>query len=127
MNFAISILAWLAFLWTPLLIVGGLRSITADASPVWCGLAAVAIVAASLLRWVLPRSVSMRWRIVFGLLLGLLLPVLGGFALMQVVGGFESAAFFAGGVVMAIPGAAGGALAGWIQSRAGSLQRTTNA
>jgi len=69
------------------------------------------------LRWVVPRSMATKWRTVFGLLLGLLLPILGGFALMKITRGFESAALFAGGVMLAIPGAVGGALAGWIQSR----------
>jgi len=62
-----------------------------------------------------------------GVLLGLAIPLLGAFVWMRIFPGFESqAAIFTGSVMIAVPSAAGGGLAGWLHARR-SKQRMTAA
>ena len=79
---------------------------------------AVAIVGSLWLNFVTGGGTSGPRRIVWGICLGLLLPVAGGYAWMKINHSFESPAIFWGGVILSIPSAIGGGLAGWIQSRA---------
>ena len=59
------------------------------------------------------------WRnVLYGVALGIVIPALGGFLLYIVTPGFESPAILVGALILSIPSAIGGALAGWIQGSA---------
>jgi len=58
----------------------------------------------------------------WGFLLGLVLRPIAGILWYEVHPGFEESAILAWGVIMAVPGAIGGTLAGWFQWRARSGQ-----
>ena len=76
------------------------------------------VVGSLLVNFVTRGGTSEPRRIVWGICLGLLLPVVGGYAWMKIDHSFESPPLFWGGVILSIPSAIGGGLAGWIQSRA---------
>jgi hypothetical protein len=54
-----------------------------------------------------------------GVALGLFLPPLAGLAYLKLYPGFSSGLVFLYSMVMALPSATGGALAGWLRSRPG--------
>jgi hypothetical protein len=55
--------------------------------------------------------------VLYGLALGFVMPLLGGFLLYIVTPGFESPAILVGALILSIPSAIGASLAGWIQGR----------
>src|SRR5207245_8065148 len=65
------------------------------------------------------------WRnVLYGLNLGFAMPALGGFFLYIIIAGFESPAILVGALILSIPSAIGGALAGWIQGSSAGLDKT---
>ena len=77
----------------------------------------VTLVSATLLRILVTFLNSAKVATLCGLILGFALPTFGGWLLSSVVSGFESPAIFAGAVMVSIPNAIGGAIAGWLQWR----------
>lgn len=73
---------------------------------------------AILLRACMKFLKSVQASILCGLALGFCLPALGGALLYAFTPGFESPAILIGALVISIPNAIGGALAGWIQGKA---------
>jgi hypothetical protein len=79
----------------------------------------IAVIGSRLLGFLVAGSSSIRFAILCGLFLGLVLPIATGYLWVTVSPpGFEaSVGVFWGGVMMSLPSAIGGALSGWIQSR----------
>ena len=77
----------------------------------------VTLVSAILLRILVTFLNSLKLATLCGLVLGFALPALGGWLLSSLTPGFESPAIFAGAVMVSIPNAIGGAIAGWLQWR----------
>jgi uncharacterized membrane protein len=77
----------------------------------------LALVGSLLLQAVVSRLRTTTRAIFVGLLLGFLLPIIAGFLIMKLTGGFESSAIFALGLLLSVPSSIGGALGGWILFR----------
>jgi hypothetical protein len=52
-----------------------------------------------------------------GILLGVFLPILAGFIYMKLYPSFENGPVFLGSLIMTLPSAIGGGVAGWLRSR----------
>jgi hypothetical protein len=78
-----------------------------------------------LLTWLIGERRNVKRSALYGLTLGFAIPTVGGYLLMKIVGGFESPAIFVGAATLSIPSSIGGVLAGWIQGRSMSLNKTS--
>lgn len=125
MSFLKSLGVWSLFTCGPVLVMILPGGIDADQGLVVFLFFLIALIGAILLQALRSRLKSVKWMVVCGLSLGIVLPTLGGFLLFIITPGFESPAILVGALAMAIPSSIGGALAGWIQSRSFAADRKT--
>lgn len=118
MNFLKSFGVWAAFTSVPAFVVylyAGPSFRGADYVAFFLPSLLIPLVGCALL-WILLPSPGTT--LVAGILVGLLVPILGGFAWVRIFPGFESEpAIFLGSLMIAGPSAAGGGLAAWLCSR----------
>lgn len=119
LRFIKTVSIWVSVLWCPLVVAIAIHwppglDLLFDIE-LMISLLIVAIAGSSLLKTLLKEPGHGFLPLLLGLVLGAVLPTVGGLLWVALRPGFEESGIWLWGVIMGIPGAVGGALAAWSQ------------